>query len=38
VAEITIAILVIGVLLISDPDRGQRILARLNELSHWLGE
>jgi glucose uptake protein GlcU len=38
VGEIAIAILVIGVLFISDPDRLQRIIERLREFSAWLAE
>jgi len=36
--EIAIAILVIGVLFISDPDRLQAIIDRLREFSAWLAE
>ena len=38
VGEIAIAILVIGVLFISDPDRLQAIIDRLREFSAWLAE
>jgi len=38
VAEILIAILIIGVLFISDPDRLQRVIDRLREFSAWLAE
>jgi hypothetical protein len=37
-AEITLAFLVIGVLLIADPDRLQALIERLRELSVWLAE
>jgi hypothetical protein len=37
-AEILIAILIIGVLFISDPDRLQRVLDRVREFSAWLAE
>jgi len=36
--EVAIAILVIGVLFISDPDRLQAIIDRLREFSAWLAE
>jgi len=38
VAEIALAILVIGVLFIADPDRLQLLMERLRELSAWLAE
>ena len=38
VGEIAIALLVIGVLFISDPDRLQSIIDRLREFSAWLAE
>jgi hypothetical protein len=38
VAEILVAILIIGVLFISDPDRLQRLIDRVREFSAWLAE
>lgn len=38
VTEILIAILITGVLFISDPERLQRVLDRLREFSAWLAE
>jgi hypothetical protein len=38
VAEILIAVLITGVLFISDPDRLQRVLDRLREFTAWLAE
>jgi hypothetical protein len=38
VSEILVAILIIGVLFISDPDRLQRIIDRVREFSAWLAE
>jgi hypothetical protein len=38
VAEIAIALLIAGVLVIADPDRLQLLLERLRELSAWLAE
>ena len=37
-SEILIAILIIAVLFISDPDRLQRVIDRLREFSAWLAE
>jgi uncharacterized protein YoxC len=37
-AEISLAILVIGVLLIADPDRLQQLLDRVREVINWLAE
>ena len=37
-AEITLGMLVIGVLVIADPDRLQALLDRLRELVAWLAE
>jgi len=37
-AELGLAILVIGVLLVADPDRLQALLDRIRELSAWLAE
>jgi hypothetical protein len=38
VTEIFIAILITGVLFISDPDRLQAVLDRIREFSVWLAE
>jgi hypothetical protein len=38
VAEILVAILIIGVLFVSDPDRLQRLIDRVREFSAWLAE
>jgi hypothetical protein len=38
VAEIAIALLIAGVLVIADPDRLHLLLERLRELSAWLAE
>jgi hypothetical protein len=38
VGEIFLAILVIGVLFIADPDRLQQLIERVRELSAWLAE
>ena len=37
-AEISLAILVVSVLFIADPDRLQMVLDRIRELVTWLGE
>ena len=37
-SEIALGILVIGVLVISDPDRLQQILDRVQDLLAWLAE
>lgn len=37
-AELGLGILVIGVLLVADPDRLQALLDRIRELSAWLAE
>ena len=37
-SEIALGILVIGVLVISDPDRLQQILDRIQDLLTWLAE
>ena len=37
-SEIGIAILVVGVLLVADPDRLQSLLDRVRELMNWLAE
>ncbi len=37
-AEILVAVLITGVLFISDPDRLQRVLDRIREFSAWLAE
>ena len=37
-AEISLALLVIGVLFIADPDRLQLVIDRIRELVTWLGE
>jgi hypothetical protein len=37
-AEISVAILVIGVLLIADPERLQKLMDRVRELINWLAE
>ena len=37
-SEILLGILVVGVLVISDPDRLQRILDRIQDLIVWLAE
>jgi hypothetical protein len=37
-AEISLAILVFGVLLVADPDRLQSILDRVRDLINWLAE
>lgn len=37
-AEISVAILVIGVLLIADPERLQKLMDRIRELINWLAE
>jgi hypothetical protein len=37
-SEILIGILVVGVLVISDPDRLQRIIDRIQDLIVWLAE
>jgi hypothetical protein len=38
VTEIIIAILITGVLFISDPDRLQQVIERVREFSTWLAE
>jgi hypothetical protein len=38
VGEIAVALLLIGVLLIADPDRLQYLLDKLRQLSAWLAE
>jgi hypothetical protein len=38
VSEILIAILIVGVLFISDPDRLQHLIDRIREFSAWLAE
>ena len=38
VGEIFLAVLVIGVLFIADPERLQQVIERLRELSAWLAE
>ncbi len=38
VGEIAIAILLIGVLFIADPERLQAIIDRIHEISTWLAE
>jgi len=37
-SEIALALLVVGVLVISDPDRLQMIVDRIQELIVWLAE
>jgi hypothetical protein len=37
-AEIAVALLIAGVLLIADPERLQYLLERLRQLSAWLAE
>jgi hypothetical protein len=37
-AEIAVAVLIAGVLLIADPERLQYLLERLRQLSAWLAE
>jgi hypothetical protein len=37
-AEIAVALLIAGVLLIADPERLQYLLERLRQLSTWLAE
>jgi hypothetical protein len=37
-AEISVAILVIGVLLVADPERLQALIDRLREVLAWLAE
>jgi hypothetical protein len=37
-AEIALAVLVIGVLFVADPDRLQVVIDRIRELVIWLGE
>lgn len=37
-AEIGFGLLLLGVLVIADPDRLQTVLERLRELSAWLAE
>jgi hypothetical protein len=37
-AEIAVALLIVGVLLIADPERLQYLLERLRQLSAWLAE
>lgn len=37
-SEIALGLLVVGVLVISDPDRLQMIIDRLQELISWLAE
>lgn len=36
--EIAVALLLIGVLLIADPDRLQYLMEKLRQLSAWLAE
>jgi hypothetical protein len=36
--ELALGILIVGVLLIADPDRLQRLLDRCRDLIAWLGE
>ena len=38
VGEIAVALLLAGVLLIADPDRLQRLLDKVRQLSAWLAE
>jgi hypothetical protein len=38
VGEISLAILVFGVLLVADPDRLQTLMDRVRELINWLAE
>ena len=38
VGEIAIAILLIGVLFIADPERLQSVIDRIREISAWLAE
>jgi hypothetical protein len=37
-AEIAIGILVVGVLLIADPDRLQQLMDRVRDVINWLAE
>jgi hypothetical protein len=37
-AEIALAILVVGVLFIADPDRLQTVIDQVRELAAWLAE
>ncbi len=37
-AEISLAILVVGVLLVADPERLQRLMDRVREMINWLAE
>jgi hypothetical protein len=37
-AEVGLAILILGVLVIADPERLQSLLDRLRELMNWLAE
>ena len=37
-AEITLGVFIIGVLLIADPDRLQQLLERAREIINWLAE
>jgi hypothetical protein len=38
VAEISLAILVFGVLLVADPERLQKLMDRVREVINWLAE
>jgi len=38
VPEISLAILVVGVLLVADPERLQAILDRVRDMINWLAE
>ena len=37
-AEISLAILVFGVLLVADPERLQKLMERLREVINWMAE
>jgi hypothetical protein len=38
VAEISLAILVFGVLLVADPERLQKLMDRVREVINWIAE
>jgi hypothetical protein len=38
VAELSLGILIVGVLLVTDPDRLQALLDRVRDLINWLAE
>jgi hypothetical protein len=38
VGEIAVALLLVGVLLIADPDRLQMLIDKIRQLSAWLAE